>query len=134
MRLAPSAAPIAVPVTGYSHWLVHICQSPIWIWLVNYLHLHLHLHLTVADRIKLIVPVVRAPVAYAIACPHIGISPTVHAAILRGGPVNGCAHAGVLHAAAHHHPIVRYTCSSLDIRKGNLHRTDPERGVPEAAL
>ena len=30
-------------------WLVvpvlRSCQSPIWIWLVNYLHLHLHLHL-----------------------------------------------------------------------------------------
>ena len=32
----------------YPPWLVvpvlRSCQSPIWIWLVNYLHLHLHLH------------------------------------------------------------------------------------------
>ena len=31
----PGLLPLVVPV-------IRSCQSPIWIWLVNYLHLHLH--------------------------------------------------------------------------------------------
>ena len=34
--------------SGLPPWLlvpvIRSCQSPTWIWLVNYLHLHLHVH------------------------------------------------------------------------------------------